>query len=370
MSKEFKPRGLFLNQEKASCSIYESGMMAYNALRDSESFELDYLEISPEKRALSYDYDFYLFNYHHQTMAWLDVRSLKKLSGLKITLVLEVAPNDPFVLCPSDAFDAYCVLDPTIIHPDQRVYAFPRPLDVANNIPAYIEKDIPVIGSFGFATPGKGFELVIEAVNQEFDRAIVRINIPFGTYADNAFWDLHKQNYADYLTDLCKKTAKKGIEVIITRDFMSKDELINWCGQNTLNCFLYNRNQPGLSATTDQAISSGRPLAISENNTFRHIAQYIKPYPFRSLSESIAISEKEVLNIQQEWSPAHFAKKFERVIDDLKLFVRPHKKLTQADFFELQCKKPANWLQLKLNSLRFLCGHIANKLFKKNGALV
>jgi|GEM_PF-462449 len=320
MSKEFKPRGLFVIQEKSFCSIYESGVMVYNALRTGANFHLDYLEISPEKRALPDGYDFYLFNYHHHTMAWLDLKSLNRLSGVKITLVLEVAPNDPFVLCPSNVFDAYCALDPTILHPDPRVYAFPRPLEVVDNIPTYIEKDIPVIGSFGFATLGKGFELVVNAVNNEFDRAVVRINIPFGTYADDAFWHLHKQSYADYLTDLCKKTAKEGIEVVVTRDYLSKEELIAWCSQNTLNCFLYNRNQPGLSATTDQAISSGRPLLVSANETFRHIHSYIKPYPFQSLKEAIALSIPYVQKMQQDWSPQKVVSRFEVVLNALGVF--------------------------------------------------
>ena len=36
---------------------------------------------------------------------------------------------------------------------------------------------IPIIGSFGFATLGKGFELVVDAVNKEFDEAVVRISM-------------------------------------------------------------------------------------------------------------------------------------------------------------------------------------------------
>jgi SAM-dependent methyltransferase len=320
MRNQFKPRGLFVSQEKASCSIYESGQMVYNVLLDGASFQLDYIEISAEKRALPDHYDFYLFNYHPYTMAWMDVNSLRKLPGVKITLVLEVLPNNPFVLCPSDAFDAYCALDPTMAHPDKRVYAFPRPLEVSRDIPSYHEKDIPIIGSFGFATPGKGFELVVDAVNREFDRAVVRLNIPSGTYTDDATWSLHRQNYANYLADLCKKTAKKGIEVIVTRDFMSKEGLIKWCAENTLNCFLYNRNQPGLSATTDQAISSGRPLLVSTNETFRHIHPYIKPYPFQSLKEAIATSTPHVLEMQQDWAPEKIITKFEMVLHDLGVF--------------------------------------------------
>lgn len=325
-----RPRGIFINPTKANCSIYESGQMIYNSLLLSDRYELDYLEVNESKqqqyainRYIPDTYDFYAFNYHHATMGWLNTKSVHQLPGLKIAFVLECSPNNPFVLCPSEDFDVYCALDPTMNIADERVYAFSRPLEIPVKIRSTTpyqnsEPCVPIIGSFGFATPGKGFELVIDAVNKEFDDAIIRINIPKGTYVKDVHWNLYK--------DLHRKKTKKGIQIVVTQNYMSKEELIEWCGQNTLNCFLYDRNIPGLAATTDQAISSGRPLAVSENDTFRHIIQYIKPYPHRSLKESIAVSEAEVLRIQKDWAPARFAKRFDRVLDDFDIFSDPQRK--------------------------------------------
>ncbi len=310
-----KLHGLFLNPAQANCSIYESGRMVYECLLLSEKYEIDYLEISASQRNINDNYDFYAFNYHHATMGWLHTKSISRLPGLKLTFVLETLRNDPFVLCPRDAFDIYCALDPTMRVADKRVYAFPRPLEQIHAIATYEEEKIPVIGSFGFATPGKGFELVVDAVNKEFDKAVIRINIPPGTHADSATYKIHNRDYAKYLSDLCKSVAKEGVEVVITRDYMTKEELIQWCSQNTLNCFLYDRNQPGLSATTDQAISSGRPLAVSDNETFRHIHSYLTPYPSRSLRESIVLSQLEVEQMQVAWTPQNFAAKFEEVLE-------------------------------------------------------
>jgi len=128
------------------------------------------------------------------------------------------------------------------------------------------------------------------------------------------------QDYAGHLEDLCRKAAKTGIQVIVTHEFMSKPALINWCAMNTLNCFLYDRDMPGLSATTDQAIVSGRPLSISDNPTFRHILQYLDPYPVRSLKESIVSSASGVRRMQEDWSPRNFAKRFDKVLEDAGLF--------------------------------------------------
>ncbi|MEG3970455.1 methyltransferase domain-containing protein [Microcoleus sp. T2B6] len=324
-----KPRGLFLNTVKANCSIYESGKMAYECLLLSGKYELEYLEISQTACEIPNNYEFYIFNYHHQTMSWLNTKKVGLLPGLKATLVLETLTNNPFVLCPAEDFDAYLAIDPTMKVADKRVYAFPRPLEVPTLVTPYRESSIPVIGTFGFATVGKGFELVVDAVNKEFKEAIVRINIPTSTYGDPHMWKMYQRNYAEYLSELCNKVAKNGVQVIITNEFLTKDQLIEWCSQNTLNCFLYNRNQPGLSATTDQAISSGRPLAISANETFRHIHRYIKPYPFQSLRDAIASSVPQVQQMQKDWHPQNFAIKFEEVLEDFGVLPKTERKEVQ-----------------------------------------
>lgn len=325
--------GLFVNSIEAKDSIFESGKMAFQCLIDSKNYSLDYKEVDQSNRSLPANYDFYLFNYHITTMGWLDTKSLKTLlPGKVLTIVLEVSPNDPFVYCSPDDFDAYCVFDPTLISDRDNVFSFPRPLEVADNLPPYAPKDKPVIGSFGFATKGKGFEHLIDAVNKEFDDAIVKINIPYATYADET------RHYAEYISQMCKSRAKNGIEVIVTHDYMTKTKLIEWCSENTINCFLYDRNMPGLAATTDQAISSGRPLIISKNDTFRHIEQFIKPYPQQTLKEAIENTEDIVRMIQNEWSPARFQEKFEQVLRNFQ-FDKNSQNLKSGKLIELPVKK-------------------------------
>jgi hypothetical protein len=304
-------RGIFINNRKAQDSIYESGLMVFNCLKLSNQYTLDYLEIDIDQRKVPLGYDFYFFNYHPSTMSWLDTSKLKKLPGLVLTMVLEVLPNDPFVLCPDNHFHGYCVIDPTMKLKNKRVFPFPRPLEKISNIPPYVEKEVPVIGSFGFATRGKGFQHVVDAVNREFENAVVRINIPFGDFVPDS------EKYAQYLAGLCRERAKRGIDVLVTHEYMSKEQLINWCAKNTLNCFLYDRNMPGLAATTDQAIVAGRPLAVSQNETFRHILQYLPPYPQWSLKESIERSPELINKMLAEWSPENFAKRFSEVLNQL-----------------------------------------------------
>lgn len=304
-------RGLFVNNRRAKDSIYESGHMVYRCLQDSTIYALDYCEVDVANRAIRADYDFYLFNFHHITMGWLDTRILKRNLGLVGTIVLEISPNNPFVLCSPRHFSFYCALDPTL--PARgNVVPFPRPLERAPMELPVVHNDPPVIGSFGFATKGKGFQHVVAAVNREFDKAVVRINIPFGDFVPET------RAYASFLADTCREAAKPGVDVVVTHDFMDKPELIRWCAANTLNCFLYDRNMAGLAATTDQAIVSGRPLSVSDNDTFRHITAYLPPYPKFSLRDSIEKSVPLVQRMQDDWAPARFRQRFEQTLGKLR----------------------------------------------------
>jgi len=293
-------KGLFINSRRAQCSIYESGVMVYDILR--KRYNLDYLEPIPVIESIPDGYDFTVFNWHFVTMP-LDTKKLHTLKGIKIAIVLETLPKNPFVTSIPTNFDEYMVLDPTMNHSDSRVNAFPRPLEMID-VPPY-NSEATVIGSFGFPTPGKGFDLLVEQVNKEYDQAVVRLNIPVGT---------HCQNIGQSLVAQCVSKAKPGITIIASHDYFNKYELIKWCSTNTINCFFYQRQQPGLSATTDQAIISGRPLLVSECETFRHIHQYISPFPKTTIRRAITESLTGVKTMQKDWSSENFNRIFEEML--------------------------------------------------------
>ena len=325
-------QGLFVNTRRANCSIYSSGLMIYDSLI-SEDYLLDYVEINDinldklhqgviesSVHDLSSKYDFYVFNYHNATMRDIENVVSRRFINLKsktICIVLEMTKNNPYALMRPHGFTDLMVIDPTMnykddgIDPSPRVHAFPRPLFKFRKINR-IETipEIPIIGSFGFATIDKGFDLIVKAVANEFEKAHIRINLSPSTYADPAMGDQFK----DQIENSCKQHIKEGIKLEFTRHFFNDDKLIDWCAENTLNCFFYTRNIPGLAAASDQAIISGAPLAVSENTTFRHIHQYIKPYPQASLKELMLTSQNGIADMQREWSSKKFVEKFKEVL--------------------------------------------------------
>ncbi len=323
-----KLNGVFVNTAEAQCSIYETGRMVFNNIKDANLYNIDYFSLDDFDLAsfaescrfrradgsgeAPYEYDFYVFNWHFITMApFISPENIAKFSEPKFTLVIELAPNDPLQLVPKGVFDGYISLEPSA-DSTLGIFTFPRPLEGDPWTGPLVRNDIPVIGSFGFGTPGKGFELLVEAVNREFERAIVRINIPRGTYVSSD--DRHKQDYPRYIESICKKIAKPGVDVRFTFDFMPREELVSWCAENDINCFMYTRAQPGLSATTDQAITSGRPLLTLSNDTFRHIHRYIAPYPVIGLRQAISTTTPQVAKIQRDWSRDAFRDVFHQML--------------------------------------------------------
>ena len=234
---------LFLNSPRAQCSIHESGRMVFAAIQDSDVFDWDYADLhqgyQPEKKR----YGCVVFNYHPGTMPWLDTETVRRIGCLKGTMILETLPESVFPLCPRDVFDVHLAIDPTAIEEPGRVYAMPRPLEeiLAPVAPSAAELRHPVIGTFGFGTPGKGFERVVDAVNREFDSATIRVNIPEADFADGAMLAMHRMPYAQYLVELMRRVAKPGVVIEATRVFHSPPDLIRWCRSNTLNVFLYDR---------------------------------------------------------------------------------------------------------------------------------
>lgn len=299
-------RGLFYNTQKAQCSIYESGLMAFKALARSSNYTIDYVEM-PEPLPNDYTgYDFIVLNWHHYTMQQVTEAMVTAIPIRKYTVVTECAPDNPIPQTPATWFDGYLVLDPTA-KDTGNIWSMPRPLEEFNPGPKRMTYPIPTFGSFGFATAGKRFDLLIQQVNAEFDRARIRINIPVATYVDLA------APYA-LANTLRTVTCKPGIELIITHDYLSKQELIQWCSENDLNVFLYYRDMIGLAAVTDQAVSSQQPVLVTEDSTFRHIHPYMGYYPAVSLYQAMSMDEA-AKQMYQDWHPDKFSQKFEKILN-------------------------------------------------------
>ena len=295
-------KGIFYNSKKSYCSIHESGLMCYNALKKSNIYNIEYCEDS------KYDqiYDFAVFNQHMIVNNWIDESIIKKMNCKTFCIVLEVGDENNIMPWTPQIFNHYMIIDPTIKEYNN-VHAFPRPIEDYDN--KNIENNIPIIGSFGFATVGKNWNQIVEQTNKEFEEAVVKINLPEATYIPNS-----KEINRQTVENIMSVSRKKTIKIEITHEYMNKKELIEWCAKNTINFFPYYRNMYGLAAVTDQAIAAGKPILTTDNKTFRHILQYIKPFPEIGIKQAIEINGKSVLKMKENWSTSNFVKKFENIL--------------------------------------------------------
>lgn len=302
-------RGLFVNQVKNNCSIYESGVMIFNAMK-SDKYMLDYTEVSVQNiNTRDYSgYDFYVINWHHNTFP-MSVQTLRRINGLKIAIVLEVGPVEIRPFMPIDMFDAYMVIDPTK-ESGGKYYTFPRPLEKAERLSPPLSDDIPVIGTFGFLVPGKNFGEVLQNANKLKTNCIVRMNFPMATFTGTPI-----QALRDFATRM-HSFKGSNVDLRITHDYMDKASLIDWCSQNTVNVFPYYRDLPGLSAVTDQAIAAGRGIAITDCNTFRHMHKYIDYYPRQSYMELSESTLAGVKQMQTDWSNDNFVEAFTALLKE------------------------------------------------------
>lgn len=304
-------KGIFYNSRKSLCSIWESGKMCYDALKKSNKYILDY----SEEQSFDFSYDFVIVNEHFTVNNWVNEEMVCKFKKPIFCIVTEVSfSSDPLINIPK-YYTHYIVLDPTIKE-TATIHGFGRPLeefDLSNtDNNTVINYDVPRIFSFGFPTCGKEWHKIIEMVQNDYDYADIHFNIPRATYVPN---------YEILMNEIiinCKNTLKKeGITLKITQDNLSKKELIKICSTKTINCFFYNREHicpSGLAAVTDQAVSSGRPLLVTNDSTFRHLHKYIDYYPLITVKEAIEKTRDGVLKMKDDWSSSNFLEKFEKIL--------------------------------------------------------
>lgn len=298
--------GLFINQYKSQCSIYESGVMISNILKTNPNFTLDYIETDKDF-ITDVKYDFCVVNWHHITLK-MDRFKVAALPGLKIGINLEVAPDNYLPIMPPNLFDAYMIIDPTK-EQTGNLFPFGRPLEIVKDLREILDPSKIVVGSFGFyGDTDKRFDEVIYNFNKTGEKCIIRFNFPYATFCKGNVEMVNR--YSAGLMTL----AKSNIDLRITHDYMSKTDLIRWCSEHTINIFPYYRKIPGLSAVTDQAISAGRAIAVTDCDTFRHMHQYISYYPKHSYKELITSTLVGVMKMQQAWHPDRFNEKFDELL--------------------------------------------------------
>jgi hypothetical protein len=271
------PNILFLNHTDKQCGVYQFGLRVFNIVKKSTENQYIYKEVTNVNiynQALGEIEELkgIIYNFHNTTMSWLSPSTIQR----KVMNVGMVHESNSFGM-----FDKLCELDPTAVL-GQNQYKIPRPIFenvdfdiqrltsstpvIREFITSYLGSSIPIYGSFGFGFRNKGFDKLIKMVNDTHEEAIIKMVIPQAKYGH------YSQESQDLKHDCLRIPVKKGIQIFITNEFFSEEEILIFLHSNTMNIFLYD-DMPGrgISSAVDYAISAKKPIGISTSYMFRHI---------------------------------------------------------------------------------------------------
>lgn len=243
---------LFITNKDTHCGVADYGRRVFDILKKG-GLKIYLKEVSNiqeyQNAALGIEPDIILWNYHHATLPFVTDDVIGRGSFKHAAIFHEgPLPWTPDVVLTTEIRPLFEGVKS--VHP-----------------PQYYEA-IPTIGSFGFGFPDKNFIRIAEEVALQYDRAIIRLNIPFAKYGDaDGFLAKERANEVrEYLKDY------PGISVQITHDYLNHDQLLNFLAGNDINLFLYSPTVGrGLASATDYALSVRRPIGVSNSEMFRHL---------------------------------------------------------------------------------------------------
>jgi SAM-dependent methyltransferase len=301
---------LIISHKEKQCGVYQYGRNIADTLRKSEVYDFRYAECSSPEELFSIVHQVLpaavIYNYYPSTLPWLKKKIIQKPQAdiiHEITQQVADLSDDLF-------FHYHIAPDPTLLLRNPLVFKTGRL--IPKYINRYAQPEVPTIGSFGFGTAGKGFEKLISTVQDEFDEAIIKLHIPFATFADA------DGAAARAIAQRCKEiVVKRNIRIFVSHNFLTQDELLDFLSQNSINAFFYEENKGrGISSVIDYALAVERPIAITKSNMFRHI---LSSYPSiciedTSLQQIMRNGVEPLMGYYREWSEANLIWDYERIV--------------------------------------------------------
>lgn len=340
---------LFINHPEKECGVHQFGENVFGAINKSQVFNFIYCECNSADSLKNYinteQPSAIIYNYYPSTMPWLNTGITRGIKIPHIGIIHEVT-QQRVNQANKTLFDFHIAPDPTILITNPIVFKTGRLIPFFKGTLQYPE--IPVIGSFGFGTKGKGYTHIIEVVQKEFDQALIRFNIPFAR-----FGDANGQGAKAYARSCQELITKPGIKLSITHDFLSQEEVLDFLSQNTINCFFYEQNNNrGISSVTDLALAVDKPIAITKSYMFRNIY---------STTPSICIEDQSLHTIikngtsplkafKEEWTPENLCWDYERICSNA-LNSFKEQSAVKSKFFSIIEKTPGKRVFARLKKI-------------------
>lgn len=296
----------FINTNFPNCGVYQYGRRLYKNI-ENINYKINYYEVDTleDFENLRLQEKLLIFNYiqtgANGPMPWMNNDFISKLRQSGKICAQIYHSFDPL------DFDYFLHQNPNIPE-NNHTFSLLRPLPPF--VAPKIKNFIPRIGSFGLGFKTKNFPRIIELVNQQFERATVVFNM-----INAHFGDRDGQMCRSAIEECRNVPLKEGINLEISDQFLSDEDLLLFLSSNDINVFPYNYSGgSGISSVIDFAIASERPIGIGTSNLFAHIYSDDICIDKRSIPEIIAFGNRHILEMKERYSQTNLAAKFENIL--------------------------------------------------------
>ena len=223
MSETRKKVVLFVNYDEVQCGVFQYGKNLFNAISKSKKYQFIYAQVKNieeiDAQVKSSKCEAIIYNYHPQTLKFINPRMRRRYPQINIALMHEMTQAEADSM-PNKFFQHYVMGDPTLVENNPAVFKTGRLiLPYTNTRPL---PDTVTVGTFGFSVGSKGYQRLIDAVQQEFDEAIIRVHIPSNGLIDADGAAAHQQ-----MEECRQRIQKPGIQLQASHEFLDRDGLLN-----------------------------------------------------------------------------------------------------------------------------------------------
>ncbi len=326
---------LYINPLNHECGIHQYGFRVYNALKtylgDWCNWELHYAENYDN---IDYHIDLLnqlkpnvvLYSFNDTAMPFVKhymANPNDTIHHIAISHEQEQVIIDNPGVFPTDwiggpLFKNWIGHDPTIIINHPGVYNATRPILRSQWKPTTKTDDRIVFGNSGFGHRRKMHYEIVTAIQQEFDEAVIRFNMPPSHFGDKDCVE------SRVIANTCRNLiTKPGIELRVTHDLLKTEhDLVEWMYGNDVNIYFSQQwNVPyemrGVNSSPDTALSTRRPLIVNRSSMTRHLTPYFGAYgedgSIKQLIEK-QIRDKTSDLVYNEWNPSRMAGEYYKII--------------------------------------------------------
>lgn len=329
-------RLLYINPSNHECGIHQYGLRVFNALKtylpDWCDWDLHYTEnydnVAQHIQILEeLKPDVVLYSFNDTAMPfvkpYMEYHANHEIHHIAISHEQEQVIIDNPGAFPSDwiggsLFKNWIGHDPTIKIDRPGVFNATRPILRSEWKPTNKTDDRIVFGSSGFGHRRKMHYEMVTAIQQEFDQAVIRFNMPPSHFGDKDCAESRA------IANTCRSLiTKPGIELRVTHDLLETEhDLVEWTYCNDVNIYFSQQwdvphQMRGVNSSPDTALSTRRPLIVNRSSMTRHLTPYFGAYgedgTIKQLIER-QIKDRVPDLVYNEWSPSRTAGEYYKMI--------------------------------------------------------